>query len=418
MGEAIYEEKKILFDSHLLINGGVENVLQNIVIYLHTKGDGEHYAVTVAAIPERSEDFHAVYPSDVHFVQREKVRKGYKRYTLRWLIDTLICRLYDFIIYCYLNLRRYDVAVSITTGRTMLRSSRMRATHKFCWVQRDYREFRPWGKSYVFRTPEAERRCMQRFDKVVCVSESARDGIVETMGDPGNLCVKYNPIHVSKIRSLAREDCGVEKKPGRFLIVSVGRLHPEKQFLLLLKLFQALSDGRELELWIIGDGEERAKLEEFIRHERLSNVRLFGYQANPYAYLAQADLCVSCSCSEAYGLVVQEALILNVPVAAIRCSGIVESLDPRFGVLVDNDFEKMKEALADLIDHPEKLERFRERIKAEFPFDHLYEERLEAICQLWDEPGKATQPPAGGLSREGDPRVQRHGLTEIGSHRS
>lgn len=378
------KKTRILFESHYLVNGGIEKVLQMLVTYLSEKDGGARYDVTVASAAGDARTFSAAYPAGAHFVQREWVRKGHKRHTTRWLFDTLRSRLYDFLITCSLTLQHYDVAVSITTGRTMLRCSHLLAKRRLCWVQRDYREFRPWGRSYVFHNPAAELRVMRRFDKVVCVSEAARDGILETMGDPGNLCVCYNPIDVRRIRAMAAEDCALRRTPGKPLLVALGRLHKEKQFELLLQLVQALSEERELELWIIGDGEERARLEAFIEREQLSCVKLLGFQANPYAYLAQADLFVSCSYTEAHPLAVQESLVLNVPVAAIRCPGVEETLDTRFGVLVNNDYEEMKAALETLLDEPERLRRYRDAIARDYPIAELYEKRFEEICRLMD----------------------------------
>ncbi len=378
------KKQKILIENHLIMNGGTENVLLNMVNFLRQRDGGSRYDITVAAIPRNYQDFHTYLPAGVRFVQREKIRKGYKRNTLPWLIDTLICRIYDSAVECWLNLQHFDVTIANNTGGTMKRDARIRAKHKYCWVQRDFREYLPWGSSYAFRTVEEEFRCMKPYEKVVCVSESAKDGIIETMGDPGNLCVKYNPINAYEIRRLAKEPCPAKKAPGKFLIVAMGRLHPEKQFDLLLRLSKSLSVNRELEVWILGEGEEREKLETYIEREGLSFVKLMGFQPNPYSFMRQADLFVSCSSSESYGLSVQESLVLNVPVAAIRCSGIEESLDLRFGALVENDYEKMEAALKKLLDDPAKLKAYRENIEKYFSVADLYENRMESICALWE----------------------------------
>lgn len=261
------------------------------------------------------------------------------------------------------------------TGSILRRNLKIRAKHKFCCVQRDYRDWRPWGDSYSFQTPEEEFRRFRQYEKIVCVSEAARKGIIETMGDPGNLCVKYNPINANQIRMLSKENCKLKKPSGKFLIVSVGRLYQEKQYMLLLQLAKALSANHNLEVWIIGEGEERGQLEEFISQNQLSFVKLLGFQANPYSYLGQADLFVSCSSSESYGLAIQEALILSIPTVAIRCSGIEESFDARFGIMVENDYGKMEAVLKELLDDPAQLKKYKilfdRRFIRETPGEHL-----------------------------------------------
>ncbi len=232
--------------------------------FLNREG-GTRYDVTVAAIPKKQEYFHTVLPAGVHFIQRERIRKNYRRFTPMWIIDKLICRIYDFSVQCYLNLRHFDISIANNTGGTLKRNARIRAGRRYCWVHRDYREYLPWGDHYAFQTAEEELERMKKYDRVVCVSESARDGIIETMGDPGNLCVKYDPINFREIRRRAEETCALKKEPGKFLIVSMGRLHPEKQFDLLLRLCSALSGDHELEVWIMGEGDEREHLEAYIK---------------------------------------------------------------------------------------------------------------------------------------------------------
>ena len=379
------KKQKVLFDTHLVLGGGSENVLQNLAAFLLQRDGGKRYDVTVAAFPKDFQDCNKAYPAGIRFIRRELAKKGYKRYSIQWFSEVLINRIYAFAIHCRLSLMHFDISIAIVPGKIMKHNSQLHAKHKYFWVQRDYRDFRPWGSlSYGFRTPVAEFRCMKRYEKVVCVSEAARDGIIETLGDPGNLCVKYNPINVNLIRRMAKADCELKKQPGKFLIVTMGRLHPEKQPLLLLQLCKSLSTKYDLEVWILGEGEQRKELEEYINREQLSSVKLLGFQANPYPYLAQADLYVSCSVSESYGLSIQEALVLSVPAVAIRNPGIEESLDPRFGIMTENSFQSMEAVLKELLDNPEKLKEYRERIKTEFPVADLYEKRLESICRLWE----------------------------------
>ena len=379
------KKQKVLLDTRLVLNGGTENVLQNLANFLMERDNGNRYDVTVAAFPKNYQDFYKAFPKGIRFIRREFAKKGYKRYSPQWFLEVLINRAYAFVISCYLNLLHFDISIAIVPGKIMKRNSRLHAKHKFFWVQRDYRDFRPWGSlSYGFQTPEAELRYMKRYEKVVCVSETARRGILETVGDPGNLCVKYNPINVNLIRRMAKEGCSQKKQPGKFLIITMGRLHPEKQPLFLLQLCKSLSMKHDLEVWLLGEGEQRRELEEYIEREQLSFVKLLRFQANPYPYLCQADLYVSCSSSESYGLSIQEALVLNVPVAAIRCPGVEESLDPRFGVMAENSFQSMEAVLQELLDHPEKLREYRERIQADYPIADLYEKRLESICKLWE----------------------------------
>ena len=204
------------------------------------------------------------------------------------------------------------------------------------------------------------------------------------VGDPKNLVVKYLPIKVERILELGALPCPLARPKDRFLIVSVGRLSPEKQYLLLLKSCKALRSDILFDLWIIGEGKDRPNLEAYIAQKKLDNVHLLGAQENPYHYLAQADLFVSSSRTESYGLAVQEALILGVPVVAVRCPGIEESLDTRFGVLTDNSVEALAASIRVMLQEPNLLCQYRETIAGQFVRERMYEERLQAITDLWE----------------------------------
>ena len=111
---------------------------------------------------------------------------------------------------------------------------------------------------------------------------------------------------------------------------------------------------------------------------------MLGMQKNPYPMIRQADLYVSVSITESYGLAVQESLILGVPVVAVKNPGIIESLDTRFGVLTDNSAEDIACAVLNLFEDDEILEKYRATIKEKYPINSLYKDRIEKICGLLD----------------------------------
>ena len=130
---------------------------------------------------------------------------------------------------------------------------------------------------------------------------------------------------VPPVKSFA-EDL-VIKREGRKVLVSCGRLHPEKGFDLLLQAFYKLTkDYDNLMLWLIGEGQQRSELTKEIKRLGLSEqVILLGYQENPYWYLAQADIYVASSYYEGFSLATVEALSLGLPV--VVAPSIVESLE-------------------------------------------------------------------------------------------
>ena len=99
---------------------------------------------------------------------------------------------------------------------------------------------------------------------------------------------------------------------------------------------------------------------------------------------------VSASLTESYGLAVQEALVLGVPVLAVGCRGIREALDPRFGLLTDNSAAAVAEGIRAMLRSPGLLASCREAIARDYPADSLFEDRLNAIFELLERGPKAT----------------------------
>lgn len=370
------KKTRILFDNLYLTRGGVEVFMNTLIAWLPR----DRYDITVAAVHWDKNDPNDRVPEGVRFIRRYHRRKHYKRYSLRWFLDTGFGRVYDALVSLYLSLLNFDLVIAAQEKQTMRRADALRAKRKIAWVHTDYTtRLNNWKAS--FPSPEAERACMARFEKVVCVSETVRQGLIQAIGDPGNLVVCYNPIDVRRILRLSEEPCPLQRDPMRPLLVSVGRLVAEKQYLVLLQAVKALRESLDFELWIIGDGEERPMLERYIAENGLTNVRLLGTQANPFTYLREADLFVSSSQTEGYGLTVQEALVLGVPVVAVACPGVAESLDTRFGILTENSPSALADGIRSMLE-PETLADYRARIAAEYPRDALYKKRLEAIGAL------------------------------------
>ncbi len=122
-------------------------------------------------------------------------------------------------------------------------------------------------------------------------------------------------------------------REGPPLAVALGRLHPKKGFDLLL---EALSETREVHLWIAGDGPLRPRLErQAARLGIADRVRFLGWCEDPLPLLARADLLVCPSLHEPLGNVVIEAWSAGLPVVATASdgpAGLIE--DGETGIMV------------------------------------------------------------------------------------
>jgi glycosyltransferase involved in cell wall biosynthesis len=116
--------------------------------------------------------------------------------------------------------------------------------------------------------------------------------------------------------------------PDARVILSVGRLSREKGHADLIVAFAELRDrmkADQLRLVLVGDGQERANLEQRAREcDALDHVVFAGHRDDAKRFYAIASVFALPSYSEGTPNVLLESMAANVPVVATRVGGIPE----------------------------------------------------------------------------------------------
>ena len=209
------------------------------------------------------------------------------------------------------------------------------------------------------------RRFYPWADDIVAVSYGVADELVQIAGIPReHIRTIYNPVVRPELREkvLAPLDHPWFTPGEPPVVVSVGRLTPQKDFPSLIRAVAQARQTQPVRLLILGEGEQRHELEALARQLGIEqDVSLPGFVANPYAYMARAAVYVLSSRWEGLPGVLIEALYCGVPVVATDCpSGPKEILaDGRYGRLVPvTDVNALTQAinmaLADEIPRPPK----------------------------------------------------------------
>jgi glycosyltransferase involved in cell wall biosynthesis len=118
----------------------------------------------------------------------------------------------------------------------------------------------------------------------------------------------------------------------KFTIISVGRLDPVKRFESIPYLAKYLVDNNcDFRWYIIGpkSSEDVYKQinEEIDRNNVSDYVFYLGNKYNPYPYIAQSDLLVALSFSEACPMIFNEAKVLGVPVLTTDFGSAAEFIE-------------------------------------------------------------------------------------------
>ncbi len=135
------------------------------------------------------------------------------------------------------------------------------------------------------------------------------------------------------------------------VIAIVARLVPVKNLDLFLHAVCPLLPARQdLHLVIIGDGQERARLEtlanELCSSGERARVHFCGFVSPVAAEWADIDLCVCTSRNEGTSVAIIEAVIAKVPVMSTAVGGMPDLLEGgRWGQLLPQDSEAIRNAV-------------------------------------------------------------------------
>jgi glycosyltransferase involved in cell wall biosynthesis len=136
------------------------------------------------------------------------------------------------------------------------------------------------------------------------------------------------PSKLAMIRNGAAAAAGTKASESRqvFTLVNVARLTVLKDHMTLLK---AVAIAREtvpdLEVWIVGDGEQGANLRAFVREAGMSQwVHLAGERKDVGTYLSRADVFVLSSRTEGLPISLLEAMASGLPAISTEVGGIPE----------------------------------------------------------------------------------------------
>lgn len=242
-----------------------------------------------------------------------------------------------------------------------------------------------------------DKICNYLSHKIIGVSKHTSKHIVEIENTPSNKVVTiYNGIDFDHLetseddfRARIRREFAAEDK---ILILTVGRLHPEKGCKYLFKSLPELrSRLRKPFLWLIaGKGPFKKEYEKQIKVSGCEDiVKLIGFRKDIADLMSTADIFVLPSLAEAFGFVFAEALYFGTPIVATNVGGIPEIVTNGVdGVLIPPaDSDALTNTLSNLLNDSEKLKSFankgRKKVSEKFKaedmvrkYEDLYEELM------------------------------------------
>lgn len=380
--------KKILFIIPSLAVGGLEKVQVTLANRLSEMG----YGITILLLEP-------VFDLQCQLNSNVKVKyKGYKKH-IGEKIPYICHRFYDDGMWetrisaeklhqYYVGSEHYDIEIGFFRGlpiKIVFGGVKRKETKHLGWVHSDFRKTDSYKSN--FRSIEAVCEAYKKLDKVVCVSQEAKIGFKEALGDTGNLCTIYNLLSIKEIIQKSQQSPEIQVSKAKFHVVLVGRMvdSVKGQKRLVEVVMKLHEKGYEISLALIGGGVDEKKIrEEIVKRNAASYISVCGKQMNPYPYIKEADLLICASYYEGYNLTVAEALILDTPVLSTDCTGPKEILDyGKYGMIVKNSTEGLYEGLKKFVENPGLLLEYKKKaIARKKIFDE--EKILDEITHLFE----------------------------------
>ena len=190
-------------------------------------------------------------------------------------------------------------------------------------------------------------------DYLITMTKQTKKDLETKVGiDPNKIFIIENPILHRDIKQMSSE---VIDKSDKFIFnkkvfCAIGRLTYQKNFMELLSLLKKYSDQTkdDFNLIILGDGEKKEELDDYIKKNNIKNFYLLGFKDNPYKYLAKSDIYICSSLWEEPGHTLIEAGYLNVPILTSNCPNGPDEI-------IKNNFNGFKYELGNDVDFLEKI---------------------------------------------------------------
>ena len=342
------QQKLIIFFSKLSI-GGMEKAL---IDFIRKSSLKKRYDITlyVGYVLEKS------YLEEIKKYAKVKVICPIKWNFFGKIITSI--RMNCDILKFKLFKNRYDCAICYTHHHKILsKLARVASDNNIVFVHTDLlksrtkRQLKKLKKNVKF----------DAFKKVVCVSNCAKDAFMKIYPKySGKVVVANNYINGNDIIEKSREKVKDYNFDGITFINIARHLEFHKQVSFIIEASNLLKkDGYKFKVLLLGDGPDHNFYQELVSKYDLQDcVTLLGSVINPYKYLKKSDAFVFSSNFEGYGIVLDEARVLQVPIITTDVADAKLIVEDGYGYLCENSVDGIYKGMKDFLENGYKVKNF------------------------------------------------------------
>ena len=339
--------EKIIFGITGLTLGGAERVLVDIANKLTEKYDVTIFTIYAKGELEKELNSKVHLISLYNFKYTEMQGFNQKITPLKVLLNK------KKIFKNYIDNNNYKAQIAFLEGPITRIFSVKSKAKKIAWIHNDISKVFGKGiKSKIKRI--LDRNIYEKYNTLVFVSIDNLDKFNKTYDDMDlpHETVINNYINSDRIIKLSNEEIEEQDKDlfknNKPNFVQVSRLVEQKAVDRLIKVHSKLiKQGYKHNIFIIGDGPLKEKLEKQIQEEGVSETfKLLGARNNPYPYVKKANYFCLFSSFEGYPMVVEEAKILRKYILATNTATREALINyPEHSKIVANSEEGIEEAI-------------------------------------------------------------------------
>lgn len=252
--------------------------------------------------------FETNLPSNVNIIYLEPFNKIYKLIPFK-----IVNRLKKFNID-----EKYDLAIDFNgySNECAIAALDTKSKKKIIWCHNDIiiKYKNEWKYRILYNN---FKRKYDYFDTIVNVSEGAMNSFIKkTKIDCKKVQYIPNYIDTNEILNESLEPIEFNLDEDIYNLVTVGRICKQKGFDILIGYMEKIIErNKKINLYIIGDGPDKEKIQGIINKKNLQNyIFLLGGKTNPYKYMAKMDGFILTSRYEGQGMVALEALAVGLDV--------------------------------------------------------------------------------------------------------
>lgn len=307
--------KKILFISTTLGGGGAERIIS----YLLNEFAQDYDKKVFLLLLRNTNNTYLEYVSPSIEIINLNI-KGRIRYAIFLILKTII-KIKPNI--CYIGLDKLNIMLSFFLPLLKL------------WkIRFIVRETNVLSQQYNYKNPFIKlsyKLFYNLYDSIIAQSKDMANDLIKIWSiKKRKITLINNPINIENVIKKSNEknpSFNLNKKEGKINLIAIGRLSYQKGYDILIQRIYELKPNIPFNLYILGEGELRPFIEQEISNLGLkSDIRLLGFQKNPYNILKQMDGIILSSRHEGFPNVLLEANALGIPILANRCSGGINEI--------------------------------------------------------------------------------------------